>query len=151
MFKSIGMAEGMIFIQAFVEDGNFIFYEMGYRLTGTLEYKLMDAVLGINPLELMIEFCTNRQSEIRRKIMHLNPYWNKYGCNITLLSKPGRIGKIAGINELLSMTEILDVFCSYKEGDVIPQTALGTLQQVIIRIFAIAQTKGTCISNEQNS
>ena len=49
--------------------------------------------------------------------------------------------KIAGINELLSMTEILDVFCSYKEGDVIPQTALGTLQQVIIRIFAIAQTK----------
>lgn len=141
MFKSIGMAEGMIFIQAFVEDGNFIFYEMGYRLTGTLEYKLMDAVLGINPLELMIEFALTGKVKLEEKIMHLNPYWNKYGCNITLLSKPGRIGKIAGINELLSMTEILDVFCSYKEGDIIPQTALGTLQQVIIRIFAIAQTK----------
>jgi hypothetical protein len=56
MFKSIGMTDGMIFIQTFVENGRFIFYEMGYRLTGSLEYKLMDKLLGINPLNMMIEF-----------------------------------------------------------------------------------------------
>ena len=36
MFKSIGVRNGMIFIQTFVEKGNCIFYEMGYRLTGSL-------------------------------------------------------------------------------------------------------------------
>lgn len=36
MFKSIGVRNGMRFIQTFVEKGNCIFYEMGYRLTGSL-------------------------------------------------------------------------------------------------------------------
>jgi hypothetical protein len=57
------------------------------------------------------------------------------------LSKPGQIGKIEGVNEVLAMPEVLDVFPSYKEGDIIPETAVGTLQQVILRIFAAAKSK----------
>lgn len=141
MFKSIGMTDGMIFIQTFVENGRFIFYEMGYRLTGSLEYKLMDKLLGINPLNMMIEFALTGKVKSKEKLKNLNPNWDQYGCNITLLSKPGQIGKIEGVKEVLAMPEVLDVFPSYKEGDTIPETAVGTLQQVVLRIFAAAKSK----------
>src|SRR5690625_1264822 len=55
MFESLGLKDGMVFIQSFVEDGNCIFYEMGYRLTGSLEYKIIEHATGYNPLNLMIE------------------------------------------------------------------------------------------------
>ena len=141
MFKSIGMKDGIVFIQTFVEDGRFIFYEMGYRLTGSLEYKLMERILGINPLKMMIEFALTGNVKSKEKLKHVNPKWNKFGCNITLLSKPSKIGKIEGINEVLSMPGVIDVFPSYREGDIIPETAIGTLQQVILRIFAVAESK----------
>ncbi|GAG27425.1 unnamed protein product [marine sediment metagenome] len=40
-----------------------------------------------------------------------------------------------------SFRGVIDVVPTYKEGEVIPATALGTLKQVIIRVFAIAETK----------
>ncbi|MGI6526847.1 MAG: ATP-grasp domain-containing protein [Caldicoprobacterales bacterium] len=141
MFKSIGMTDGMIFIQSFVENGNFIFYEMGYRLTGSLEYKLIDKLLGINPLKMMIEFALTGRVEGKEKLKNINPHWNQYGCNITFLSKPGQIGKIEGVSEALAIPGVLDVFPSYKAGDIIPESATGTLQQVILRAFAIAKSK----------
>ena len=36
---------------------------------------------------------------------------------------------------------MIDVVCSYEEGDQIPDSALGTLKQVIIRVFGTTNTK----------
>jgi hypothetical protein len=54
---------------------------------------------------------------------------------------PGTIGKIEGVEAIRSMPNIIDVVLSYKEGDTIPQTSLGTLQQVVARVFAYAETE----------
>ena len=145
MFKSIGMKNGMIFIQSFVEKGKFIFYEMGYRLTGSLEYKIMEPLIGVDPLELMIKFAITGEMGEVDTLKKLNPKWDSYSCNITFLAKPGQIKTIKGIEEVLSFTEVVDAFPSYKEGDVIPENAKGTLQQVVLRVFAIAKTKNHLI------
>jgi biotin carboxylase len=56
MLRSIGIKNGMMFMQCLVEDGNCIVYDIGYRLTGSLEYKLLEKVCGYNPLDMMIKF-----------------------------------------------------------------------------------------------
>ena len=60
MLKSIEIKNGMILIQSFIEDGIFSFYEIAFRLNGTMEYKIIDKLNGINPLEMMINHCVNR-------------------------------------------------------------------------------------------
>jgi len=141
MFKAIEMKNGMVFIQSFVENGKCIFYEIGYRLTGSLEYKLIAHACGFNPMDMMIHFAlTGKMSNTDLGRLANPDFINPY-CNITLLTKPGIVGKIHGVEDAKQISGVLDVFCSYKKGDEIPQKALGTLAQVIIRVFAFAKSK----------
>ena len=141
MFKSIGIQNGMIFIQSFVENGKCIFYEMGFRLTGSLEYKIISQISGINPLEMMINYAlTESMNEIPIEPL-INPNFKGYGCNITFLVKPGKIGTILGINEVYSLEEVIDVVSAYNEGDVIQESDIGTLKQVILRVLIVAENK----------
>ena len=141
MFKSIGVRNGMIFIQAFVENENIIFYEMGYRLTGSLEYKIISKLNGFNPMEMMINFAlTGSMNEIRIKDI-VNPNYKGWGFNITFLVKPGKIGSMLGIEEVSSLEGVIDVVASYSEGDIILESSIGTLKQVILRVFATTKTK----------
>lgn len=141
MFKSIGMKNGMVFIQTFVENGNCVFYEMGYRLTGSLEYKITSKLNGINPMEMMINFAlTGSMYEKSIKIL-INPNYDNCGFNITFLVKPGKIGDIIGIDKVASLQEVIDIVPAYNVGDVIPESAVGTLKQVVLRVFATTKTK----------
>jgi biotin carboxylase len=141
MFKSIGIQNGMIFIQSFVEDGKFIFYEMGFRLTGTLEYKIISQINGINPLEMMINYALTGAMNEASIESHISPNFKEWGCNITFLAKPGKVGRIIGVKEVNSLEGVIDVVTAYNEGDVIKESAIGTLQQIIVRAFAVARSK----------
>ena len=54
MFNHLGLKDGMMFMQCKIEDGTCYVYDLGYRLTGSLEYKILERVCGYNPLEMMI-------------------------------------------------------------------------------------------------
>ncbi|KZL93690.1 ATP-grasp domain-containing protein [Clostridium magnum] len=141
MFKSIDIQNGMMFIQSFVEDGKCIFYEMGFRLTGSLEYKIIRQISGINPLEMMINYAlAESMNKISIKPL-VNPNFKECGCNITFLAKPGKVGRILGVDEVYSLEEVIDVVPAYNEGDVIQESDIGTLKQVIIRVLIVAENK----------
>jgi biotin carboxylase len=140
MFQSIGLESGMLFIQTFVENGQCVIYEVGYRLTGSLEYKIIEHASGYNPLKMMINHAISGEMSSEDISSQANPNFDKYYCNITLLVEPGRIGRILGVEQTLAIKGVIDVFLSYSEGDEIPQTALGTLAQVVARVFAFANT-----------
>jgi len=139
MFKSIGMKNGMVFIQSFVEDGKCIFYEMGYRLTGSLEYKIIKHASGFNPMEMMIEQAVSGTSKMSINQL-ANPHFEKKYCNITFLAKPGVIAHIEGVNEIKEMDNVIDIFLSYNEGDEIAEHSVATLGQVVARVFAFANS-----------
>ncbi len=141
MFESIGMRNGVVFIQMFVGDDKFTFYEMGYRLTGSLEYKIISALNGIDPLQMMIHFALTGSMHDKPIKPLLNPNYKEWGCNLTFLSKPGTIGKIIGINRIKALKAVIDVVPAYDEGDTIPLSARGTLKQVILRVFASAENR----------
>jgi len=141
MFESIKIQNGVILIQSFVENGKFIFYEIGYRLNGSLEYKIVSKLNGINPLEMMINYALTGTMHKEKIIEKINPNYKKWGFLITLLIKPGKIGKIFGIDKLFTLDDIIDIVPAYVEGDVIPEGVVGTLSQVFIRIFASVNKK----------
>lgn len=141
MLKSLDIKDGMIFMQCIVENNKCVVYDIGFRLTGSLEYKLIDEVCGFNPLEMLIRFALTGKMDEKEIKNIANPSWPKYGCNISFLVKPGVIEKISGIEEIMAMPEVLDAVQARTIGEEIPESAKGTLKQIVLRVFATSSNK----------
>lgn len=150
MFKALGMKNGMVFMQCLVENGQCIIYDVGYRLTGTLEYKLIEKTCNYNPLEMMIKFALT--GEKTEPLLHTKatPYWKKYACNVSFLMKPGKIWKINGLEKIKQMPEVVDAVLAHIEGEELPESAKGTLKQIMLRVFATADNKDELMSLLEN-
>lgn len=139
MFKSLGMKEGMVFMQAFVENGIYVIYEMGYRLTGSIEHHLMDAVYGFNHLKKIICFAIGDEVDTSR-LNELNPK-DCNMANVTLLLKEGNISQIKGIDELSKLPFVKAFHVSYEEGESIDKSNMGRLSQVGVRVLLTAENR----------
>lgn len=134
MFKHLKMKDGMVFVQSFIENDRFIIYEMGYRLTGSIETYLFEATDHFNPLKQLISFAVGDKIKEKGEPV-VDGRLSAYGANITFLCKPGIIKRIEGFDCLENKKNIVKVFMSYKEGDEIPEEMRGTLGQVLCRII----------------
>ena len=91
MFRYLGIKDGMMFMQCKVEDGTCYLYDLGFRPTGSLEYKLLNRICGYNPLEMMIRFAlTGKMGEesIAEKAV---PEFKTPAFNVSCLCAPGTI------------------------------------------------------------
>lgn len=141
MFRSLGMKNGMVFMQCLVKDGKSIVYDIGYRLTGTLEYKLIDAVSGYDPLEMLIRFALTGKMSGQNLTEQINPIWEKYACNVSFLMNPGTIKEIKGLDKIREIPGIVDVTLAREEGETLPESSKGMLAQIMLRVFATAETE----------
>jgi len=136
MLKSLELKNGLVFIQSFVDGEDFVFYEMGFRLTGSLEHHVYEAATGINPLKMLINFAISGEMINRMEIDDIDEKkFSGFGANLTVLLKPGKISRIVGLERLKDIEGVLDYTLSYEEGDVLSDDIVGTLQQVGLRIL----------------
>lgn len=146
MFRDLGLQNGMLFAQCIIHEGIPKVYDIGYRLTGTLEYKLQDEMYSFNPLKMMINHSLSgsmHYKDINIEKMMMQP---GYGFNVTILGEEGIISKIEGEQQILAIPEVID--CAFKliEEEEITSTMLGTLGQIIARIFFVTNTIEEAIS-----
>ena len=139
MFRSLDMREGMVFIQSFNDNGKYIIYEMGYRLTGSIEQHLMEKVHHFNHLKAILNYAVGapvdvtplRSIDLESAVM----------ANVTLLLTEGTIGKYVGEDDAKRIPGVLHIHKSYTEGTVIGEELIGRLSQVGIRILLHAENR----------
>ena len=141
MLKSIGIQNGLLLLQGFFDGVKFILYEAGFRLNGTLEYKIIEKLNGLNPLQMLINYAIHGVMHDQPIKPMINPHYTQNGFSLAFISSPGQIGKIKGIDEIESLPGVIDAVCTYSEGDVIPESARGTLSQVILRVSGFAENQ----------
>src|SRR5699024_5688694 len=141
MFRSLDMKNGMVFMQCLVKDGKSIVYDIGYRLTGTLEYKLMNEVSKYDPLEMLIRFALTGKMTNKNLKDIINPIWEKYACNVSFLMKPGTISEIKGIDAIKEFPSVIDTVLARGEGETLPVSSKGMLEQNMHRVFATTKTE----------
>lgn len=139
MFRSLDMKEGMVFMQSFVDSGRYIIYEMGYRLTGSIEHHLMAAKYKFNHLKEIIRFAVGDKVDIQ-PLKALDPA-NQHMANVTLLLQEGTISKIVGIDRVMAFPYVAGCHISYPEGNTITDDNIGRLSQVGIRVLLTADYK----------
>ena len=153
-FKSIGLQNGMVFIQSFVEDEKYWFYDIGFRLTGSQEYNILEHTCGYNPLKMMVDYSLFGKMGRMDVEPFVDPYLNgKSACNITYLAYPSTIGEFQGIEEIEKLPDVIKVVKNHQEGEIIPKSTVGTLNQVILRVFIVSSTieKMKSVINEVTS
>jgi len=141
MFRSVGIKNGMMFMQCKIVDGICVVYDVGYRLTGSLEYINLKGTCGYDPLDMLIKFALTGDMGEPDIDIKVDPYLGgKYSYNVSLLCKPGKVAEIKGIEEVRELPGVFDVVIAHPVGDVIIETMKGRLAQITVRILGRADT-----------
>ena len=141
MFRHLGIKDGMMFMQCKLKDDVCYVYDLGFRLTGSLEYKILERVCGYNPLEMMICYAlTGRMGDesIADKAV---PEFKTPAFNVSCLCASGSIMDITGTEEVKSLSEVEDVVLAHVPGDTITADMRGLLSQITIRVLGSVQNK----------
>lgn len=141
MFRHLGIKDGMMFMQCKVEDGTCYVYDLGFRLTGSLEYKILERVCGYNPLEMMIAFALTGKMGEESIAAKAVPEFKAPSFNVSCLCAPGTIKSITGVEEVKSFKEVEDVVIAHAPGETITEQMKGLLAQITVRALGSVEKK----------
>lgn len=136
MFKSIGIENGTLFMQALYDydDDEIYFHEMGLRLSGGLIYPMLEAACGYNDLKMMLRFAVGGEMATEDELLKIDPYMNgKFVGSLCIPLKSGKIDKIMGMDTITNDDAVISCTQYYHEGDMIEKEKLGTLGQHFCR------------------
>lgn len=153
MFESLGVKNGMLFMQCKVENGTCYVYDIGYRISGSIEYKILDAVCGYNPLEMLIRFALTGKMTEEDLDSKVNPTGMRPSFNVSCLCAPGTIKEIKGLDAVRSFPEVIDVVRAHYPGQTITDQMKGLLTQITVRVLGVVATKKdlyTCMKKVQD-
>ncbi len=143
MFADVGIKDGIMFAQCLIDDDEVIIYDIGYRLTGSLEYILQENICGYNSLESMIRFSlTGEMFESDFDYKKIQAIWPRYAYNVSLLVKvKEKISEITGLEEIRSYPGVIAAVPARATGDKLPEKSKGTLQQISLRVFGSTKSQ----------
>lgn len=119
MFKDMEVKNGILILQAFVKNNQFLFIEAGYRMGGAQIYKFTEHQNNFNFLELMINLALSENMEDYDLGLKANPFFEYPCCNYYIPLKRGKIKSISGIEQVENMVEVLNVTKMRNIGDLI--------------------------------
>ncbi len=141
MFRSVGLKNGLMFMQCKIVDGTCVVYDIGYRLTGTLEYINLKGMCGYDPMDMLIRFALTGDMGEPEMEQKADPYLEgKYSYNVSILCKPGKVTEIKGIDDIKALPGVFDVVVAHPVGDTITEAMKGRLAQITIRILGKADS-----------
>ena len=138
MIEGLGIRNGIVMFQGFIEDGRFYFYESGLRMGGEQFYVFAKPLNGISSLDMMIEFALTGRITCGDVRTQDNCKFSKSCCNYYITLRGGTIGEILGLDEVLAMPQVLQNATFHKVGDVIQDT--NSLDRVIYRMHVMDDT-----------
>lgn len=122
--KAIGLVNGPIFMQGFVDDDCVRFYDPGLRLPGGEYERMFKHVFGKDLLNPLIEYALT--GKISDDCINLSDddvmLKGKVAAQILPTLRPGKISEIAGIEEIKKQPGVVSVFERFKIGDIIEHT-----------------------------
>lgn len=141
MFRSVGVRNGIMFMQCKVENGMCFVYDIGYRLTGSREYKIQERVCGYDTLSMMINFAITGRMSGGNVAERINPCGMQPSFNVSSLCAPGTIKEINGLDRVMGFPEVIDSVCAHYPGQTITEDMKGLLAQIAVRTIGTVADK----------
>jgi len=141
MFRGLGIKNGILNIQFFVEGNNFYAYDPGFRLQGAAPDIVINAINGFDHRKMLINFALTGSMGVE-DLAEQNDYRfrGKRACTLWILLKSGIIKNIYGLKELRDDPSVIYIVQRFKEGDRVMESMLGNERQVLARIYVVTDS-----------
>jgi hypothetical protein len=136
LFKDVGIKNGVMSIQCFVEGDRIYPYDPGFRLQGEGQHLILNEINGFDHREMLINFAmsgsmwTGDFSVVNDINLH-----GKRACSVWILLSSGVISNITGLDLIRNMPDFLDIVQRFDVGDEVHPPFIGTEKQVFARIY----------------
>jgi len=139
MFRGLGIMNGVLSVQFFVENGKFHAYDPGFRLQGEGPHIMINAVNGFDHPSMLINFALTG-SMAGDNISAYNDYLlkGKTACTLWVLLRAGTIKSIIGLDSVRQDKSVVHIVQRFNEGDEVLPSMVGNEKQVLARIYIVA-------------
>ena len=123
MIKNLGIKNGPVFMQGFVDGDTVRMYDPGIRFPGNEYERIYREATGIDPMKSIISYCVG--GEILDYSGKIEGSYNLNGmCAIQYMINvgPGKIAEFCGLKEIAGHKNVVDVQQKHFVGDIIEQT-----------------------------
>ena len=139
MLKLIGIQNGPVFFQGFIDGDKIRFYDPGIRFPGGEYDRLFYAATGINVVEAMIRFALTGEIVIAQNFDGAFLLNGKQAVQLTITAKSGIISVYSGFDTIIEMPEVVYIAQKSKVGATIPTS--GDVKQRVVEIDYLAENR----------
>ncbi len=137
LIKRLKLQNGTLFIETYIDDnGNLYAGELGYRLSGAREYRIISHENGINSLQMYLNHALTGSFSGWDVQVKDNPFFQHMYAILIMVLGSGTITKVKGIKEIINTPGVMDFMQLRFVGDTI--TKLGTADEYFARIYVMA-------------
>lgn len=141
MFQALGISNGVLLIQFFVDASDFYAYDPGFRLQGEAPHLYLKHFNGFDHREMLLQFAlTGRMFDSDFQSVNDFRFKNQQATTVWVLLKTGKVKMIAGIEQIRSHRNVIQVLQRFETGDSVTGDMVGTERQVFARIYTVAST-----------
>lgn len=137
MFEAEGLQNGVLFMQAFADGGNFYFYEMGYRLSGGRHYIFTKDQNNESAVEELVRFAVSGKMSDRRIAEFSHPNFRNVCSQLSIICQSEKIAQIDGWQEIAGLPQVIDALQTYNEGDEVGKQ--GTTASIFARLHIVVK------------
>ena len=116
MIRQLGIDNCYLTMSAFYRNGEFYFFEAGFRLSGEMSFNYYKAASGIDYVEVMIRFAMGEKEPVR--LREFREHKTK-SLILNFYGKDGIVGRIGGEEEVKALPEVVDFLVYLTEGETI--------------------------------
>lgn len=139
-FEKLGIKNGVLNLQFFVNDNQYYAYDPGFRLQGEAPHIHIAEINKFDHRKMLLNFSLSGSMGVDDFIEKNDCLFrNGYASTIWVLLKSGTIGIVNGLDVIKSDKSVSFVMERFKENDIIDMNMIGTERQVFARIYVQCQ------------
>ena len=142
MFNGLGIRNGVLLIQFFVDESEFYAYDPGFRLQGEAPHIYLKHFNGFDQREMLLRFAiSGAMYQGDFNLVNDYNFKNKTATTLWVLLKAGKLGRVVGLDAVQEHPNVIMILQRFKQGDTVTEAMLGTERQVFARIYTVADSK----------
>ena len=122
MIKKLGIENGPVFFQGFIDDDKVRFYDPGLRFAGGEYERLLKETTGIDIIKALVTFAISGEMDIRINSNELCYLSGKRLIQLDPTLSPGVVNGIEGIDEIMNIPEVQYITQRVFTGETICKT-----------------------------
>ena len=134
--SKLGIKNGPVFMQGFVDGETVRFYDPGLRFPGGEYERMLKEATGVDLMSALVEFALtgsmSKPDGIENKPYMLGDH---YTIQLPITARPGKIETFEGMDEIAQNPNVTFAFKRYEAGEVVPDT--GDVRQRICELALV--------------